>query len=51
MRLHLLKFFGTNVIEHFPQDSKYGVPQNVLSLDVVKAREIEAIRMRTKRFL
>ena len=48
MRLHLLKIFETNVIEHFPQDLQY-ISQKVFPLTVIKAREAEAIRIRTKR--
>jgi len=44
MRTHLIKIFESNVIEHFPQDSRYSA-QTVLPLAVVKAREAEAIRI------
>ncbi|KYM98806.1 hypothetical protein ALC62_10474 [Cyphomyrmex costatus] len=49
MRSHLLKIFETNIVEHFPQDSQYGVPQKVLPLVVIKAREAEALAKRIKR--
>ncbi|KAL6254114.1 hypothetical protein P5V15_014735 [Pogonomyrmex californicus] len=44
MRSHLTNF-ETNVIEHFPQDSQYGVVQKVLPLAIIQARETEAIRI------
>lgn len=44
MRSHLIKIFESNMIEHFPQDPQY-VPQKVLPLAVIKAREDEAIRV------
>ena len=49
MRSHLLDLFQFNKIEHFPQDLKYGVPQTVLPLAVIRAKEAEAFRLRTKR--
>ncbi|XP_011349057.2 eukaryotic translation initiation factor 3 subunit A-like [Ooceraea biroi] len=49
MRLHLIKIFETNIIEHFPQDLNYDVPQKVLPLAVVRARQVEAARIRIKR--
>jgi len=48
MRSHLIKIFESNIIEHFPQDPQY-VPQKVLPLAVIKAREAKAIRIRTIR--
>lgn len=48
MRSHLIKIFELNIIEHFPQDSRY-VPQKVLPLAIVKFREIEAARARSIR--
>jgi len=49
MRSHLIKIFESNVIEHFPQDLKYGVPQKIFPLAVIRAKEAEAVRIRTKR--
>jgi len=48
MRSHLIKILESNVIEHFPQDPQYTF-QEVLPLAVIKAREVEAIRLRTIR--
>jgi len=48
MRSHLLKILETNVIEHFPQDTQYGMIQKVLPLTVIKAREAEALNKRIK---
>jgi len=48
MRSHLIKIFETNIIEHFPQDPQY-VLQKVLPLAVIRAREVEAIRIRSIR--
>lgn len=50
MRPHLLNIFELNVIEHFPQDSQYDAcVQNVLSLEVIRRREVKAARKRAKR--
>ncbi|XP_036140389.1 uncharacterized protein LOC118644843 [Monomorium pharaonis] len=51
MRSHLLKIFESNVIEHFPQDLNYGVPQKILPLAVIKARKAIANAQRIKRYL
>ncbi|XP_036140365.1 uncharacterized protein LOC118644830 [Monomorium pharaonis] len=48
MRPHLLKILESNVIEHFPQDLNY-VPQKVLPLAVIRAREAIANAQRIKR--
>jgi len=47
MRFHLIQMLETNIIEHFPQNPQY-VVQKVLPLVVLKVREAEAIRKRTK---
>ena len=44
-----MQIFESNVIEHFSQNSRYGTPQKILPLTVVKAREAEAIRVHTIR--
>ncbi|XP_036140366.1 uncharacterized protein LOC118644831 [Monomorium pharaonis] len=49
MRSHLLDLFQFNKIEHFPQDLLYGVPQTVFPLAIIRAKEAEAFRLRTKR--
>jgi len=49
MRSHLIKIFESNIIEHFPQNLKYGVPQKMFPLAVIRAKESEAVRIRTKR--
>ncbi|XP_067216884.1 uncharacterized protein [Linepithema humile] len=49
MRSHLIKIFESNVIEHFPQDLNYNVPQKVFSLALIKRREAEATRLRVIR--
>jgi len=41
----IVKILETNIIEHFPQNSRY-VAQKVLPLAVIKVREAEAIRIR-----
>lgn len=43
---HLLKILESNVIEHFLQNLNNGVPQKVLSLAVIKAKEAESARTR-----
>jgi len=48
MRPHLIQMLETNIIQHFPQNPQY-VVQKILPLIVLKVREVEAIRKRTKR--
>ncbi|KAK0167755.1 hypothetical protein PV327_001619 [Microctonus hyperodae] len=43
MRLHLMKIFKTNVVEHFPQDMKFDILQNVHSLLPITTCEAELI--------
>ncbi|KAK0157034.1 hypothetical protein PV328_011985 [Microctonus aethiopoides] len=47
MRSHLLKIFKSKVIEHFPQDLKYGPPHKVLPLASIRVREAEATLLET----
>lgn len=44
MRQHLIKTFESNVIEHFPQDLKYGVPEKELSLLAKKIKDVRIHR-------
>ncbi|KYN29993.1 hypothetical protein ALC57_00551, partial [Trachymyrmex cornetzi] len=50
-RLHLIKILQTNIIEHFPQNLQYAHPQKVLPIEVMRAREAEALRLQTIRRL
>ncbi|KAK0180644.1 hypothetical protein PV327_003007 [Microctonus hyperodae] len=47
MRPHLLKIFKSKIIEHFPQDSRYGVPHKVLPLASIRVREAEATQIKS----
>jgi len=39
MRPYLIKIFESNVIEHFPQDLNCGIPQEVLPLAKIRAKD------------